>query len=82
MKIKYFTEDGKSFDTKDEAIAYETKIAEEKKRQQELKSKQEERWKEVCNAYKKAEELQKKYFEDYKTKEYNLIDMLFGIGRM
>ena len=67
MKIMYYSEDGKQFETKKECLDYEEKQAaaeaEKLKKEQERDARQ----KEVEDAYRNYKDLMEKFLDDYGT---------------
>lgn len=79
MKIKYYADDGKIFDSEKEALEYEAKVKAQKEKEIKLKEEKDKRWAEVDIAYKKAEDLYKKYMSDYSYPNDNSFVKLFNI---
>lgn len=66
MKIKYYTDDGKVFDNKDEAQAHESKLIQKKAEQQKLEKEKQNRKDEIQADYDALLNKIEKYNKDYK----------------
>lgn len=65
MKVRFYSEDGKVFDSKKECLEYEEQLIAKKEAEKKKAEEQEARRKEVEDAYCKYTELLNKYLEDY-----------------
>lgn len=74
MKIKFYAEDGKMFDTKKECLDYEESVRREEEKKIELEKKQQDRYREVKEAYKHYKTLLDAYLDDYEEYSYSECD--------
>ena len=65
MKVFYYTDDGKRFEDKDEALAHELELKELEEKKRKLKEEKEARLKAVKNAEKEFYNLMKEYEKEY-----------------
>ena len=65
MKIKYYANDGVSFDSEEKCVEYENALVKKVEEQKKLKEEKESRLKEVNEAFLHAENLLAKYYKDY-----------------
>ena len=82
MKIVYYSDDNKAFDTQKECIEYEAnkkKEAEARKRKEALREK---RYAEVEDAYQNYKKLAKKFWEDYPEHDYKSDTLLSLINAL
>jgi predicted nuclease with TOPRIM domain len=77
MKIKYYADDGKNFETKEQCLEYEDKMKQIKERDKKLAIEKEKRWDEVSNAYNKYNELLDKFYKDYVDSPVNSFTKIF-----
>lgn len=76
--IKYVTEDGKSFNTAEEALKHDEYLENDKIEKEKKRKNQEKRLAEVNEAYDKYRKLLNKYYDDYPNdyKSINLLDLI------
>ena len=65
MKIKYYANDGVVFDSEEKCVEHENELTKKVEEQKKLKEEKENRYKEVNEAFLRAENLLAKYYKDY-----------------
>lgn len=79
MVTKYYSNDGKCFTNKQDCLNYENELNIKLKEETKKKEERDTRWKEVQDAYKKFDELSKKYYEDFlKNEKYSWVNEIFS----
>ena len=71
MITKYFADDGKQFDTADEAVKHDEEVKKETEAKRLKQTEQQKREQEVIDACKQYSELYRKYIQDYVNKNVN-----------
>lgn len=74
MKIMYYSEDGKSFESKKDCLDYEEKQAAKEAERIKKEQEREARQKEVEDAYKNYKDLMNKFLDDYGTYTKKYVD--------
>lgn len=65
MTTKFFANDGKCFTNEQDCLNYENELKEKEEMENKIKEEKEARYNEVIAAYRKYDDLAKKYYEDY-----------------
>lgn len=74
MKIIYYSEDGKSFESKKDCLEYEEKQAAKEADRIKKEQERDARQKEVEDAYKNYKDLMNKFLDDYGTYTKKYVD--------